>query len=312
MNHVRRQSLMTPGEPLLLARSAIDTAVRFQAFADESGIPEASVLTTPVCAMPLPVYTDSEGRRWPGTRPEYMWHPLMWLPRRVAHRYTLRDTGTGTERLESDDLWAIRLAFELTASGLYDRESGTWFDVLSLAGIDIELPESVERVRHWLNGAPDELLDAIDLSEYLDIEPSEWALEAALEVGDDMERASWAVIADDLLDLAAEFSKGHVLEHDKRVVATRSLAGLGTSLLSPVPIETEQGDPTALDGVTHRDFFSSLYDSADQMRPDELARKVDDAQARLYAIREAYWPHVDRLADLEVDEAAAIEVRGRP
>lgn len=299
---VRRPSLMNEGEPLLLARSAIDTAVRFQAFAEESGIPPRSVLSTSVSAMPLPIYGNFEGRRWPGTRPEYMWHPLMWLPSRVAGRYTLRDPRTGEKRLEDDDLWAIRVAFELTASGLYDKETGTWFDIPQLADIDTEDPESVGRIRRWLDGAPDKALDWIDLTDYLDIEPSSWALEMALEIRDDMERASWAVIADDLLDLADQLAD-EVEEPDPvRAEGVKSLGKLGQSFLSHVPIETEQGEPTAIDGVAHRDFFFRLHDSAGQVSPEDLTWTLMHARARLTAIRDAFWSSVDRLAVLELEE----------
>lgn len=308
MNHVRRPSLLAEGEPLLLARSAIETAVRFTAYAGESGLPRPAVLSTPLCSMPLPIYTDfgtrddgKRRRRWEGTRPEYMWHPLMWLPPRVAGRYQLDDPRTGESRLEDDDLWAIRVAFELTASGLYDPITGTWFDVLHTVGIDIEEPADVARVERWLNGAADEDLDSIDLSGYLDIDPSNWALETALALRDDLERASWALIADDLLTLADETVDNVDLPTAQRLSATRSLAGLGESLLSRVPNETEDGVATSFDGVTHLEFFTRLHGDTDLLTPDQVTGRVTDARSRLYAIRETYWPYVDSLSNL-VDE----------
>lgn len=311
MDHVRRPSLVTPGTPLLLCRDTIETAVRFRSFVEEAGIPEHLVLTSTLCAVPLPVYTNfgtfPDGRprrRWEGTRAEFMWHPLMWLPPRVAYRYNIDDPATGASRIEDDDLYAIRLAFELTASGLYDPTTGTWLDILATVGIDIDDDLDLARVQDWLDGYPDEILDAIDLTDHMDIEDRDWALESALALRDNLEHASWALIADDLLNLG-DNTMGHAdaLSHESQLMALRSLAGLGVSLLAAVPEHTDDGVATSPDGQPHRDYFEGLLDQVDPAAgvPDALTclDLLDRTRDRLHTIREAYWPDLEGLGELD-------------
>lgn len=312
MDIVRRPSLLNEGEPLLLARSTIDTAVRFRAFSEESGVPSNALISSMLCSMPLPIYgdfgVDEHGRgrrRWAGTRPEIMWHPLMWLPPRLAGRYTLTDSTTGEQRLEDDDLWVIRVALELSVSGLYSAETGSWVDVLSTVGLDVEDEMDLARVEDWLRGEPDPLLDAIDLSHYLDLPEREWALETAVALRDDLESASWALIADDLIGMTEDaLAPGSPLSHSDTLMVLRSVTGLGDTLLWQVPDQTESGVSTGAEsGEGHEDFFTRLHDLIDL---DTVQPAVDVAQThlrevsnRLYAIREAFWPHLDALRNID-------------
>lgn len=320
MTHARRPSLLEANEPLLLCRSTIQTAMRFRAFSEETGLPSEAILSSTLCAMPLPIYTNfgvgESGRprkRWAGTRAEAMWHPLMWLPPRVAGRYTITDPATGGSRLEDDDLWAIRIAFELTASNLYDPETGMWVDILATVGMNVDDELDLARVQDWLDGYPDEVLDDIDLSSYLDVEPTWWALEAALAMRDDLEAASWALIADDLLSMADEtVNPSNSLTHRDVLLALRSLAGLGESLLGNVPDTTEDGTPTGADGESHLAFFARLHDlvDLDGASPEQFVAVdfLSQARERLYEVREAFWPHLEALGgeETEADAEAAL------
>lgn len=51
---------------------------------------------------------------------------------------------------------------------LYDPAQGAWLDICYVHGIDTETEEGRERVAAWLAGAPDEVLDGIDLGVFLD------------------------------------------------------------------------------------------------------------------------------------------------
>ena len=85
----RRACLTSPGEPLLLARDPIESMIRFGQFAEQSGIDTTELVASRTVAVPLPIWPEqwSKGtRRWKGTRSELMWHPLMWLPERLATR----------------------------------------------------------------------------------------------------------------------------------------------------------------------------------------------------------------------------------
>lgn len=315
MTHARRPSLLEAGEPLLLCRSTIQTAVRFRSFVEETGLPSEAVLSSTLCATPLPIYTDfgqdehgRPRRRWAGTRAEAMWHPLMWLPPRVAGRYTITDPSTGSSRLEDDDLWAIRTAFEVTASGLYDPETGTWVDILATVGINLDDELDMARVQDWLDGYPDEVLDDVDLSDYLDVTPNSWALEAALAMRNDLEAASWALISDDLLGMADEtINPANNLTHGDTLMALRSLSGLSESLLANVPAVTEDGAPTGADQEAHLAFFTRLHDvvNIEERSPEKfvVVDYLSQARERLYDIREAFWPYLEALGG-EVEEQA--------
>lgn len=221
MTNTRRPYLLGPGEPLLLLRPDPDTdtepglpalvkqAERLEQWRNESGMEDADVYSSPLVATPLPIYAGRipEGsRRWPGLSPALMWHPLMWLPERLAEPYVLVETsedGQESERLESPDEWAIRVALELTASGMYDPVTGGWVDVLALYDVDITAPGQIQRIAAWLGGAPDEKLDGIDLEVFLSSqERPDWAVQLTATLFDDVVASSWAIVADDLLSVA--------------------------------------------------------------------------------------------------------------
>lgn len=303
---------MNAGETLLLCNSAIEAAVRFQAFVEDSGLPPEAVLSSTMSAMPLPIYSDfgvsdASGRplpRWKGTRAEFMWHPVMWLPPRVAGRYTLIDSETGEQVLEDDDLWTVRMALELTASGLYNPADGTWFDVLAAHGIDVTDELDLARVQDWLDGYPDELLDEISLSEYMDIDPPSWAMESALAIRDQLKRASWALLSDDLLSFSDDvLSHSGSLSHRDQLIALRSLASLSESLLASAPTHSDTGEPLSPDGTPHAEFFARMHDAVDldTEQPDalNLIDFLNQARERLHRIREANWAHLEELTEGE-------------
>ena len=129
-----------------------------------------------------------------------MWHPLLWLPDRLATRYTLVDDN-GACSTEPDDIWCLRVCLELQAAGLYDPDTGSWLDVLSLAGLDGDDPDTAGRVDRWLTGGADPVLDRLDLTEHVDRpDDLDWALHAAIDELPAMRVVSWVLTAQDLLD----------------------------------------------------------------------------------------------------------------
>jgi len=224
---IYRPLMLEPGESLLLARDAVQFMARLVEFPEATGVPTDALVVTPVISIPLPIYPptfDGGARRWPSVKPEAMWHPLLWLPEVLASRFPVSiDDGRGSPRegVEPDDIWAVRVAIELTQSRLYDQESGMWVDVLALAGLDIQQVEVQQRVQAWLNGAPDRVLDAIDLSGYL-MPDAEWVLKEAAANAGGLRHAAFAAVAGDLLDKldhAATVSGGHIECGDLLAVA---------------------------------------------------------------------------------------------
>ena len=154
---IRRRSYMTePGEPLEVASSVLRSAVRHRVFATDTGIDPAWMRPNPLCCVPLLTYPDAwpaGRRRWPRLRAAMLWHPLLWLPDRLATRYTLVDESDICST-EPDDIWCLRVCLELQAAGIYDPDTGTWLDVLSLAGLNCDDADTERRLDRWLPGAP--------------------------------------------------------------------------------------------------------------------------------------------------------------
>ncbi|MGL5825526.1 MAG: hypothetical protein ACRCYU_12040 [Nocardioides sp.] len=288
----RRPFLTEPGESLLLCRAAVRAASRFREFREASGLPAEAVLTSTLAAVPFPIYPKDPAQRWTGVRPEFMWHPLMWLPERLAGRYQVRGPETGDLDLEDDDTWSVRLVFELLASGLYDIESGTWIDILATVGLDIDNEVDQARVADWLAGEPDELLDSISLENYFASDDEQWAYDSAAGLLGSLRGASHALIADDLLDVVDATSGGADMPHDKTLLVLRSVAGLAESFLHDVP------DP---DGErSYASLFASLHDGVDieARQPVEFVARdeLDQLTSQLTTIRDLYWPHLEELA----------------
>ena len=193
MDHRRRPFLTEPGEPLLLTRDALGFAERFSEFSAFTMLPNEQIIASPLLTQPLVVKSRSAGPRGlaPTMNPGALWHPLFWLPERVAFRYRWNEDGV--QQIEDDTEWSDRVALEVTMSGLYDPADGTWLDVLSVQGLDVEDAAVQQRLTDWLRGQPDALLDEIDLSAVVN-HPTEpdWALDSTGELLPTLQPASVA------------------------------------------------------------------------------------------------------------------------
>ena len=196
---LRRSFVPAAGKELILSDSATDVAGGFEQFAQVSGIPAEEILNEPMVTTPLPVctYTDGVLKR-PAAHPAFFWHPLMWLPERLALRLQVRETDDSI-RIEDNSEWALRVALELQAAGLYDPTTGGWADVLALHDLDITDPAVVERVAAWLGGAADPVLDTIELMPE-DPESPQWAFVEAHELVSTLQPAQWALTAQSLIE----------------------------------------------------------------------------------------------------------------
>lgn len=164
---VRRHYLSDPGEPLTLVVDPLANVDRFSQMLEDWGLPAGSVAMSPLVSIPVPIYDPGWGaqgvRRWPGTKPEAMWHPLMWLPDELAFQFEMfEESDPESSTAEGFELWSLRLACELESSGLYSPALG-WVDVLAAHGLDSARQDHLARVERWLHGAPDQVLDQIDL-----------------------------------------------------------------------------------------------------------------------------------------------------
>lgn len=296
---MHRPFLLDEGEGLLLTRPTVDQdgalvpgvvkmSERRSTFEQACGLASTAVTSTPLVSVPLPDYAQIEAgrRRWAGTSPSFMWHPLMWLPERVAMPCVLAETGEdgqASERLESADEHAIRIALELTEAGLYDPVQGGWVDVLALHGLDLDTPDVPGRVQDWLDGGADPVLDGIEasLSAAFDVpgNPS-WAAQVTQDLFDDLVPASWHLVSRDLLS-----SLQGIEDADPPVARARlaMVAQVATDLIGDAVINAD------LDVATRLGPIIEAIDDG------EVDGPAEDLQEALTVVASAYLPALELL-----------------
>lgn len=300
---IRRPWLLEAGEPLLMASNPVEHLLRFSRVLNEWGLRPERLWPLPLCAVPLPVPASDEypdvrrfPDRWPGLNPAAAWHPLLWLPRAVTDRVWIpTDDGTDVV-LEDDDTWAVKVSLICSVRGLYDEESGTWTDVLSTAGVDIDRPEDLQRVSLWLAGSHDPVLDGIDITEMaVDFDDPGWALTLAVEVVQETRVCSWALGSNSLL-IDSEDLRGEVLGGD----CPPSEAVAQMTVTSELSEQWFSGLPEGW--ATPGGEVGYWQDLAARARVfagprDAFVRLVDEAVVRLEQIRDVAWPAMEKIRE---------------
>lgn len=290
----RRHFLAGPGDEPLLTTDPIEHLESFERFVEATGIDPSRIVSTPVVKFPLPVaMKDDAGglQRWADIEPAMMWLPLFWLPPRLALRYQYRviDEATGgtTDDLEteSDEVWAIRVMLELVFAGLYNPADGTWGDVLSFYGLDVENPVDQARVQLWLAGHSDEILDSIDLTEHiLHPEDPEWALRAARDLADTLVPAQWSLSATGLFVAATQ----HLAHRgDTDAERRRMLIVLGSTAVNAL-----RTIPTDESGIGVADVLEAIVDQARQSESDSTDL-LDTFLQALTEVADDFGPYLD-------------------
>jgi hypothetical protein len=192
----RRQFILEEGEQLLVTRDALVAAERLTTFVETTGIAPELLVADPVTAIPLPIH--ARGKRFDEVHPDALWNPLFWLPEEVALRFRIRETEYSEPRPETDAEWALRIALELAASGLYTPDEG-WLDVFALYGIDADDPDDLAAVQAWQAGLPDERLDSVDLRQHARFTEANASFETAQELYPLVMAAQWGYTASSLL-----------------------------------------------------------------------------------------------------------------
>ncbi|MPV50063.1 hypothetical protein GCG21_08600 [Pseudactinotalea sp. HY160] len=332
---LHRPYLLDAGEGLLLTRPTpadqdaptlpglVKTAERREQFLTDTHLAPGDVMAATIVATPLPDYSRiRQGRRrWEGLSPAMMWHPLMWLPERLALPYALIDSdiddpsidspgiddpgaggsaGVERERLESPTELAIRVALELTSSGMYDPVTGGWVDVLDLFGLDITTPAVQERVRAWLDGAPDEDLDRIDLSGYID-NPDEpdWAVHVVAELFDDLIAATWHLVA---LDLAGALTTLDGATTEAILARLSTVTTIATSTIGDAVMGLDLSLGQRLSQITAA-LPAFTTGTADPQAL--LDGPVTDTATALRVVARAYRPALELLDSMREEEPGA-------
>lgn len=238
---LRRRHLGTaPGDGLILAADALAPAMISQAFLAESGLSAEDVALPTTLVVPVPLHHSRADV--PDSTPQAWANPLMWLP----HRW--RDDLGGW----CSEVSALRIGWELIASGLFHRDTG-FVDVLYAYGVDIDTEQGDARVRQWIAGGADELLDSVDVTEML-VSPTDesWALHKAEADREAVTLASQAAACRSIRSMAASSLQAKTIVEDTSVI----LALLASRLRS---VETEG----SVVYHVYRDLAEQVVDEAD-------------------------------------------------
>jgi hypothetical protein len=208
-----RKWLTEPGESLIINRDLGKLENRVNemlTWFDETddGVP---ICYTTVSTIPMPIYTEKDKddvRRFKNIVPNQLWHPLFWLPKKISEKYLLQFS-KDEEYPELDEMWQLRVLFELNAAGLYNHKTGEWLDVLYSAGIDTQTPDGLDRLKRFLAGGKDDILDTFTVEPLLSKHPikSDRAFDAMYEVFVDINGGSKALTAKQLIDTFQELIK---------------------------------------------------------------------------------------------------------
>jgi hypothetical protein len=177
-----------------------------------------------------------------------MWHPLLWIPEHVASRFAVDvQTDDGGQALgeETDDVYAVRVALQMHYAGLYDIESGTWRDVLSMADLDVQDPAVVERVAGWLDGDDDDALDAlaVQIEGLLTFDDARVLAEVAARTLPELFQASWCLRALDLYSRAQECAQMAVdpsVSVETAFTALATVAGAGDMFIAHTTADPQE------------------------------------------------------------------------
>lgn len=288
MTDAQRISWMVgPGVSLFPASSLSTAMGRANLAGQESGLGQEYWAFSPLLQIPVPV-PDVAGARWPGVAPDYLRLPIFWLPKEVAAPviYHREDGSTFDEPTKA---WMLRIGMELTLSGLYDEESGSWLDVLSTFGIDPSEEGFEQRYSSWVAGNPDPQLDAVSLDEYL-VEDRDLVFDIVDAIYDDAGQVGAVVTASSLrADLAKLMANDEPIEIIKQVFSvTADLVSENLSNYLPPNRNSE-------------DFIWLLQQvsvGASRLTTAEQAKAiVAELDVWLGEVEEAYSPAFGRLGD---------------
>lgn len=307
-NIIHRQYLTLPGEGLLLIQPDPDNTdgtpgtpafakmtTRLDDLARDTTLDTNRFISTPLTAVPIPLYPAIEegNRRWEGLNPELMWHPLMWLPDRLAYPYLLTDTdeeGQELQRLETTEELSIRIMLELTQANLYNPTNAGWVDVLALHDLDATDPSTLHRIDQWLQGKKDPQLDAINLDPYItDTEDPDWAIHVTHEIYTDVVCASWHIIATDIAHVLREARESKATPDDLRRTLTLAIE-LASTQIGDAVITPELNLAQRLEAIIGAMPYASDAELSQSLYQDTL-----DA---LTVVSQAYSQNLDLLQNL--------------
>lgn len=223
----RRTAYLEQGRSIVLSLIPVEHVLLWGNFCDDMGLDGDQVVSSIMCPLPVPV--PPTPRRRPKAKADMLWHPFVWLP---PHMTTRRDE----DEAEDHDLYVLRVALEIEATGLYDRRTGTWLDVCSTVGVDLDQPDDLARAQAWLDGEPDPSLDDIDLTDWTrDPQTPNWANDVAAFNFQLWLEAVWSESASAQAETLSELLGSSGQEPEEVQEYVRSIAGISATWFRRVP-----------------------------------------------------------------------------
>lgn len=250
-----------------------------------------------LCTVPIP--SSPASSRHPEVKPEAMWCPMFWLPRRLSNRWPVPSAEAGGSPVYEDmDDRGVRIGLEMAESGLYDAEEG-WVDVLWQYGIDTLTEEGIARVAAWQAGGEDEVLSSISLDEVLARSDDPlWAFAMAKELSLHLRRSLWAISSDSLI--------GFILDEAASAQAEPNIETLRSGLKAALSLAVVQLNAAPVPDHPGHDFWEILeakvQDPSLMTIQDLLDEIFDPAIEALYSVRAENWPHLQDLNEVITED----------
>lgn len=267
---------------LLLADSPTELLQRADEWDEDTG-GHPSVLT-PLLSIPVPLYIGD--RPFRDVPAKILWHPLFWLPPRLAERYQVQSPEGMS--IEDDVTWAVRVCLDMTASGVYNPDDESWVDILAMAGLDVEDDIDLARVEAWQDGEPDDDLDGLAgrIEKMLDIPEEDAFYALAASSMDALAEAAAARTASVLLREELEPILDPSAE-DLSVAHSATLTAVyAARLFLQIPV------PGVDDGL-----WGALVEEIDSIEPSDtgavLDRVAEPAAAALETIVQHFGPALE-------------------
>lgn len=131
----RRQFLTDPNTPPYVWQDASAYTVVLNKFVEYTGIPVDQLFCSPAYMLPMPIYEPTDNRRPWAIKPEAMWHPLFWLPDRLA--YPLHLNFGDHKDIEYPVDHGIRVFHELTYAAPFKMLDSYWVHMDNFDGAPI-------------------------------------------------------------------------------------------------------------------------------------------------------------------------------
>lgn len=283
-----------PGDRLILVSDAAEWMRRVAEFEETLGKPQME-FTYDIPMLSTPLYErHPEGPA--GIPLSVAWHPLFWLPTKLAA--PLPD--------ESDEEWGYRVCSAFVEHGVYVPDDGTWMDIPAWLGLSIDHPTDRARIQNWLAGNPDWKLDEIDWDTIDGLYPPTPETDHLTHIDaitgvPTYQEAQWALSAYSLVQTVTDQLDGLTDEE-----AVRKAVDV-FDMIAPTVLMTLAAVPEAIEGWGT--VFDSVAPIGEALRAPgaDTVELLGDLVSQIVTIHDTYAPSLQAVLTEENETYAARE-----